>query len=146
MLRGEFLFSPRDRVELQTGYSIQNLKFRPLNLRWIFATRRTWWSSLTVNYNLDESELTNVSLDADWSPSDKWRVQFLGGYTGSGGLDQADIRITRDLHCMLAQLYYSNTTGEIRLGLGIKAFPSSTRTFGVTGTGQYFESNFGDAY
>ena len=146
IMRGEFLLSPRNRFELQSGYSIENSQFRPVNLRWVYATKRSWWSALTVNYDLDQSNLTNLSLDVDWTPLDKWRLQFLGGYSGYGGLDQADVRITRDLHCMLAQLSYSKATSEIRVGLGIKAFPSDTRTFGVGQSGRYFESNFGDTY
>ena len=146
IMRGELLLSPRNRLELQSGYSIENSRFRPLNLRWVFATRRSWWSAVTINYDLDQTDLTNLSLDVDWNPSDLWRIQFLGGYSGYGGLDQADIRVTRDLHCMLAQMSYSKATQEFRIGLGIKAFPSNTRTFGVGQRGQYFESNFGDTY
>lgn len=146
ILRSEWMLSPRNRIELQGGYSLELDQFRPLNLRWIYATTRTWWSALTVNYDVDNTDLTNVSVDVDWTPSDKWRVQFLGGYSSFGGFDQADIRVTRDLHCMVAQATYSNTTGEFRLGLGIKAFPSDTRTFGVGASGRYFESNFGDVY
>jgi len=146
ILRGEFLLSPRNRIELQGGYSVQLSRPRPLNLRWVYATERTWWSALTVNYNLERSELTNLSLDVDWWPSLLWRVQFLGGLSSFGGLDRADVRITRDLHCMLAQLAYVHATNEIRLGFGVKAFPSATRAFGVGARGQYFESNFGDVY
>ena len=146
ILRSEFMFSPRNRLELQGGYSVEAAQWRPINMRWIYATPRRWWSALTVNYDLDDSELTNVSMDIDYEPTDKWRVQFLGGYSSFGGFDQADFRITRDLHCMLASLTYIQSTGEIRLGLGIKAFPSATRTFGIGQRGQYFESNFGDQY
>lgn len=146
IFRGEFMLSPRNRVELQSGYSLQNSLWRPINLRWIFATQRTWWSAVTLNYDVDQTNLTNVSFDLDWTPDRKWRVQFLGGYTQYGGLDQADVRVTRDLHCMLAQISYSKTTGEVSVGLGIKAFPSATRTFGVGSRGQQFESNFGDTY
>ncbi|MGE5531736.1 MAG: hypothetical protein ACM3VW_06460 [Bacteroidota bacterium] len=146
LLRAEIMLSERNRIEAQGGYSVELAQWRPLNLRWIYATERNWWSAVTINYDLDQSDLTNISFDIDWLPSEKWRLQFLGGYSGSGGLDQADIRITRDLHCMLASLTYINSTNEIRFGLGIKAFPSDTRTFGVGGRGQYFESNFGDQY
>lgn len=146
ILRAEIMLSPRNRIELQSGYSVELTQWRPLNLRWIYATERAWWSAVTLNYDLDQTDLTDVSFDIDWLPAAKWRIQFLGGYSGFGGLDQADVRITRDLHCMLASLTYINQTREIRLGLGIKAFPSDTRTFGVGGRGQYFESNFGDQY
>ena len=47
---------------------------------------------------------------------------------------------------MLASFTYINSTREIRFGLGIKAFPGDTRSFGVGARGQYFESNFGDQY
>jgi len=147
VLRGEFMLSKRDRIEMQSGYSIQLSQLRPLDLRWIFATQRTWWSALTLNYNLDQTSLTDISLDMDWTPSPKWRVQFLSGFSDDfTTLNQADIRITRDLHCMLAQLTYSNSTHMIMFGLGIKAFPSNSQTFGIGSQGQYFESNYGDSY
>lgn len=146
ILRAEIMLTPRNRIEAQGGYSLELTQWRPVNLRWIYATQRTWWSAFTLNYDLDQHSLTDVSCDIDWLVSAKWRVQFLGGYSGFGGLDQADLRITRDLHCMLASFTYVHETGEIRFGLGIKAFPSDTRTFGVSGRGQQFESNFGDQY
>lgn len=146
LLRSEIMLGLRNRLELQTGYSVRQGQFRPFNLRWIFATEHSWWSALTVNYDIHRQELTNVSLDMDWTPSRKWRLQFLGGFSQYGGIDQADIRITRDLHCMIAQFSYSYTTGEIRFGLGIKAFPSETRAFGIGARGQYFESYFPDVY
>lgn len=146
LLRSEFLLSPRNRLEVQTGYSVENSQWRPLNLRWIFANRASWWSAVTFNYNLDQSEISRLTTEVDWSPSDQWRVQFLGGYSGYGGFDQADVKITRDLHCLAAQLTYTHATGELLFGLGIKAFPSNSRTFGVGGRGQFFESNFGDQY
>ena len=146
ILRAEILLSPRNRVELQGGYSVESSRARPLNLRWVYATASSWWSALTVNYDLDNSNLTNLSLDMDWTPLRDWRLQFLGGYSQFSGLNQADVRLTRDLHCMLAQLTYVYATSEIRVGLGIKAFPSATRTFGVGQRGQYFESNFNDVY
>jgi hypothetical protein len=146
ILRAEILLTPRNRVELQGGYSIESSRWRPINLRWVFATRRAWWSALTINYDLDQSDLTNVRLDLDWTPLPAWRLQFLGGYSSFTGLNQADVRLSRDLHCMIAQLTYVYATSEIRVGLGIKAFPSATRTFGVGRQGQYFESNFYDQY
>lgn len=144
ILRSEIMLSKRNRLEAQTGYSLDLDEWRPLNLRWVYATAETWWSAVTVNYSLDDTELTNISFDVDWNPSPKWRVQFIGGY--SGALDQADFKIIRDLHCMQASLTYIDSTKEIRFGLGIKAFPSDTRAFGVSGRGQQFESNFGDQY
>lgn len=146
ILRAEIMLTPRNRIELQGGYSVELSEWRPLNLRWVYATKRAWWSAVTVNYDLQQSDLTDVSFDIDWLASAKWRIQFLGGYSSFGGLDQADVRITRDLHCMLASLTYVHETGEVRLGLGIKAFPSDTRTFGVSSRGSAFESNFGDQY
>ncbi|MEI6503139.1 MAG: hypothetical protein WCP21_19185, partial [Armatimonadota bacterium] len=146
ILRAEVMLTPKNRLELQTGYSPELSEFRPLNLRWIYATPRAWWSAMTFNYDVKGGQLTDASFDIDWLPLDKWRVQFLGGYSNYGGLDQADFSITRDLHCMLASLTYITQTQEIRVGFGIKAFPSNTRTFGVGGSGQYFESNFSDQY
>ena len=146
IVRAEIMLTPRNRIEMQSGYSIELAQWRPINLRWVYATQRAWWSAVTVNYDLAATDLTDVSFDIDWLPAAKWRLQLLAGYSGAGGLDQADVRVTRDLHCMLATLSYAWETREIRFGLGIKAFPSDTRTFGVGGRGQYFESNFSDQY
>ena len=33
---------------------------RPLNLRWVYATASSWWSALTVNYDLDNSNLVDI--------------------------------------------------------------------------------------
>jgi hypothetical protein len=146
IFRSELMLSPSNRLELQSGYSIELSEWRPLNVRWLFARQQQWYSAVTVNYDLTKSELSNVSFDMDWTVNDLWRVQFLGGYSNYGGFDQADIQILRDLHCMVASFVYRKSTGEFRIGLGIKAFPADSRTFGVGDRGQYFESNFGDSY
>jgi hypothetical protein len=146
IFRSEYMLSTHNRLEVQSGYSFELSQWRPLNVRWLYARQQHWYSALTVNYDLKQSDLSNVSLDFDWTVNDLWRVQFLGGYSNHGGLDQADIQIQRDLHCMVASLVYRKSTGEFRIGLGIKAFPSDSRTFGIGDRGQYFESNFGDAY
>ena len=146
LLRSEIMLAERSRLELQTGYSLQNDQWRPLNARWIVAADRNLWASLSANYNIDQHELSNVGLDLDWSPHWQWRLRFLGGYSSFGGFDQAEISIERDLHCMVGAVSYNKSTREFRLGLGIKAFPGDTRTFGIGAGGARFESTFGDIY
>jgi hypothetical protein len=68
------------------------------------------------------------------------------GYNNSGGIDQANIRLSRDLHCLVAVGTYNYTTGEYTFNLGIKAFPSAAETFGIGRTGAAFESYFGERY
>lgn len=146
VMRSELMLTPRNRLEMQGGYSLETAAWRPINLRWIYATAHAWYSALSVNYDLEDSELTRLSADVDWSPSALWRVQFLGGYGSYSGVDQADFRITRDLHCLVAQATYIYASREFQIGLGIKAFPSETRTFGIGGTGGAFDSGFSDQY
>lgn len=146
IVASELMLSRNNRLEMQGGYSVELSQWRPLNLRWLYAHGESWYHELGINYDLERSELARVVTDIDWSPNQLWRFQFLGGYSTYGGIDQADFKITRDLHCLAAQVTYTYATNEVLIGIGIKAFESPSRTFGIGAGGGYFDSDFGDQY
>jgi len=47
---------------------------------------------------------------------------------------------------MLASVTYDKELNEFRINVGIKAFPSNERQFGVGAGGPRFESTFGQYY
>ena len=55
----------------------------------------------------------------------------------------ADVRVTRDLHCMIATATYSMSLREFRIDLGLKAFPTSPGPLGVGRLGSQFQSGAG---
>ncbi len=146
IVASELMLSRNNRLEMQGGYSVELSQWRPLNLRWLYAHGESWYHELGINYDMERSELSRVVADIDWSPNRLWRFQFLGGYSTYGGIDQADFKITRDLHCLAAQVTYTYATNEVLIGIGIKAFESPGRTFGIGAGGGYFDSDFGDQY
>jgi hypothetical protein len=146
IVASELMLSRNSRLEMQGGYSVELSQWRPLNLRWLYARGESWYHEVGVNYDLDNGELSRFVTDVDWSPSRLWRLQFQGEYSTYGGVEQADFKISRDLHCLAAQVTYSYATNEFLIGIGIKAFESPGRTFGVGSSGGYFDSGFGDQY
>ena len=72
---------------------------------------------------------------------------MLAAYSGyTHKLDQLEVQLLRDLHCMLASVSYNKALDEFRVNFGIKAFPSSERAFGMGAGGARFESTFGEMY
>lgn len=142
----EFMLAKSSRLELQGGYSIERGEWRPLNARWLRATP-SWYSALTAYYDLPDSKLTRATTEITWRISDLWQIDLLAGYTGyTHQLDQLDFQLYRDLHCMSASVSYNKELSEFRVNLGIKAFPSNERVFGVGAGGAQFESNFSQYY
>ncbi|MCX7600282.1 MAG: hypothetical protein N2512_15655 [Armatimonadetes bacterium] len=131
---------------LQTAYSIEQARWWPLVLR-LTTARPSLYLDLSASYDLDRSKLSVVTADADWRIGRWWRLEFVGSYSGwTGRLDQADVRLTRDLHCLVAQLTWSKWPRQLYFTIGIKAFPSETRMLGVGATGAYLPGTPGEYY
>lgn len=142
----ELRSSERSYWRLQTAYSIERSRWWPLVLRYTTA-RRGLYLDLSTRYDVDQSRLATVTADADWRIGRWWRVEFVGSYSGwTRQLDQAQVRITRDLHCLVAQLTYSKWPRELSFAIGIKAFPAPTRSLGIGATGAYLPSLPGQYY
>jgi len=72
---------------------------------------------------------------------------MIAGYSGTNKeIDQLEFNLLRDLHCMIGSVSYNKELSEFRINIGIKAFPSDDRQFGMGGGGARFESTFGDYY
>ncbi len=144
--RGQFMLAPDSRLELQTSYSLDRSEWRPVNARWLRATDN-WYSAITSYYDLDESKLTRATSEINWRVNKLWHIDVLAGYSGyTHKLDQFEVQVLRDLHCMLASVTYDKELNEFRINVGIKAFPSNERQFGVGAGGPRFESTFGQYY
>lgn len=138
--------SPSWYWRLQTAYSIEQARWWPLVLR-LTTARPSLYLDLSASYDLDRGELSVVTADTDWRIGRWWRLEFVGSYSGwTGRLDQADVRLTRDLHCLVAQLTWSKWPRELYFAIGIKAFPSETRMLGVGATGAYLPATPGGYY
>lgn len=145
-LRAAFLFGAQNRIELQSGYSLERAMWRPLNLRWLRGTD-DWYSALTTYYDLDRDELTRASTEINWRVNDLWYIALQAGYDGyQDEFDQLDVKLVRELHCMRASLTYNKELNEFRFNIGIKAFPSDQRPLSVGSGGSQFESTFSPSY
>ena len=123
-LRGWYNAGERDRIELVSGYSLDDSTWRPMQVRWTHAAPWEIYLALSSTYDIDAGELNSANLEFDWRIDDRWQVAGLAAYTGyQGEISDYSLRITRDLHCWLASLTYDSDYDEIRLNLGIKAFP-----------------------
>ncbi len=141
LLRAEYMPSSESKFDLQSGYSLEYSRWRPLSLRFHQVHLPRFYLTLGTEYDLEDSELRRATMEVDWQLHRKWRVELLTGYTGyRNKFDTLDIEITRDLHCWIASLTYSKQLDEIRLNLGIKAFPSPERTLGIGRRGARFQS------
>lgn len=123
-LRGWYNASDRDRIELVSGYSLDDSTWRPVQVRWTHAAPWEIYLALSSTYDIDAGELNSANVEFDWRIDDRWQFAGLAAYTGyQGEISDYSLRITRDLHCWLASLTYDSDYDEIRLNLGIKAFP-----------------------
>ncbi len=144
--RGQFMLARDSRLELQTSYSILRSQWRPITARWLRASTG-WYSALTAYYDLDQNKLRRASSEINWRLSDQWNLDIAAGYSGyTHKLDQLEIQVLRDLHCMITSVTYNKELNEFRFNIGIKAFPSDERQFGVGAGGAQFESTFGQYY
>ncbi len=145
-LRGWLAASSTDRIEMVAGYALEQDLWRPVQVRWVHATPWDVYLALSSRYDIDGDQLTDADLEFDWRLDPRWRLEGIATYSGyRGELDQLNLRITRDLHCWLAALTYDMASDEIRLNLGIKAFPFEDQdwTVGERGArlgsyGQYY--------
>ncbi len=147
LLRYEVMTAASSKVQLQAGYSLSRSQWRPASIRWITAARDRYYMALVANYDIERSQLTRATMDLDWRWHKWWRIQLLTGYSGySHELDNISVQLTRDLHCWVASLAYDKQMKELRLNLGLKAFPSNERMLGVGRSGARFESSMGQYY
>ncbi|MGC9319318.1 MAG: hypothetical protein ACP5KN_14895, partial [Armatimonadota bacterium] len=127
-LRGWANASERDRLELVAGYSLDRAMWRPLQVRWTHAVPWDLYLALSSRYDLDDEKLTDADLEFDWRIDSRWRLEGLTTYSGyREELDEMNLRLTRDLHCWQASVTYNMELDEIRVNLGIKAFPFEAR-------------------
>ena len=145
-MQTQWMMARDNRLELQTGYSIRSDMWRPLNLRWLRASPN-WYSAMTAYYDLDDARLSRATTEINWRLSRWWNFDIIAGYSGTNKeIDQLEFNLLRDLHCMIGSVSYNKELSEFRINIGIKAFPSDERQFGVGGGGARFESTFGDYY
>lgn len=145
-LRGWYNASERDRVEIVSGYSLDDSTWRPVQVRWTHAAPWEIYLALSSTYDIDEGSLDSADLEFDWRIDDLWQFAGLTTYSGyQGDLDDLSLRITRDLHCWLASLTYDSTYDEIRLNLGIKAFPFEAQDWTI-GRGGARQGSFQQYY
>jgi hypothetical protein len=145
-LRGWFNASERDRLEIVSGFSLDDSIWRPVQLRWTHATPWKLYLALSSTYDLDEGNLDSADLEFDWRIDDRWQFAGLTTYSGyQGDLQDLSLRLTRDLHCWLATLSYDTDYDELRLNLGIKAFPFEAQDWTV-GRGGARQGSFQQYY
>lgn len=147
LLRTEYMPSASSKLELQSGYSLERARWRPLSLRWRQVKPDRFFLTLSTDYDLDRSELTRATMELDWRWHRLWRIELLTGYSGySKDFSIFDIQLTRDLHCLVASVAYSQGLDEFRFNLGIKAFPSPERILGIGRSGARFQSGPGQYF
>lgn len=145
-LQAELRSSRRSYWRIQGAYSFERSEWWPLLLRYTTASTPVYLD-LTARYDIERSKLASVTVDMDWQMGSWWRMEFVGSYSGfTSRIDQADIRLTRDLHCLIAQLTYSKWPNELSFAIGIKAFPAVSRTLGIGATGAYLPGSAGEYY
>ena len=132
------------KLSVQGGYSLDQAQWRPLQLQWLKVVQNSRYLSLSSQYDLAKRQLSRVDMELDYRLTPKWRLNVLSGYNGvTKTLDFADLRVTRDLHCLIATATYSMSLREFRIDIGIKAFPTSPGPLGVGRLGSQFQSGAG---
>lgn len=145
-LRGWYNASERDRLELVSGYSLDDSTWRPVQVRWTHAAPWKLYLALSSTYDIDDGKLDSADLEFDWRIDDRWQFAGLTTYSGyQGDLDDLSLRLTRDLHCWLATLTWDSDYDELRLNLGIKAFPFEAQDWTV-GRGGARQGSFQQYY
>ncbi|MGI5817446.1 MAG: hypothetical protein ACOX9R_05050 [Armatimonadota bacterium] len=145
-LRGWLNASDRNRLELVSGYALNDSTWRPLQLRWTHAAPWDVYLALSSSYDIDDGSLSSADLEFDWRIDDRWQFAGLTRYSGyQDRLSDLSLRVTRDLHCWIASLTYDSTYDELRLNLGIKAFPFEEQDWTV-GRGGARQGSFQQYY
>jgi hypothetical protein len=103
--------------------------------------------NLAARFNPSTGQLGRVNTYLNWQLSDKWAIEWLGGYNGiTKDLDFSQVRVTRDLHCFQAYLTADKFRREVRLDIALKAFPLFDTRFGVGGQGQLLSPSVGEIF
>lgn len=146
-LRAYWAITDRDRIEVSAGRAFEEGIWRPIRARWIHAGTNPTYLALSSYYDLARGQLSNAEVELDWRLGSKWRIEALGSYSGyTNDFDQLNLRLTRDLHCWVASLTYNLALNELRLNLGIKAFPSEDQAWSLGGGGQRLGSYYQSYY
>jgi hypothetical protein len=161
LLRANFLFSPQTSLTLSTAYNVENSQLQPLLVRYSHRPQgdkgTTTYSpgegpsrfSLESSLRFDpkQGKFNTLLTRLNWPISSQWRLESVSGYNGVlNKFNYNDLRLTKDLHCFLATVTYSQQRQELRFNLMIKAFPITDRYFGVSSYGQQFGTGLGELY
>jgi len=114
-----------------------------MDARWQELRLRSWLTALrqdrvalSSRYDTEGGGLSDADLEFDRRIDPRWRLEGIATYSGyRSELDQLNLRITRDLHCWLASVTYNMEADELRLNLGIKAFPFEDQDWTVGNRG-----------
>ncbi len=131
--RVEYMTSRSSKLDLQAAFDLNEVQWRPLNARWAFVHPDQLSITLGSLYDLNDGQLTQGTIDFDWRVDPKTRLELLTRYSGyTEKFDQLETRLTRDLHCFVGSVSYNKLTDDIRVSIGLKAFPSIQTDFGTT--------------
>jgi hypothetical protein len=146
-VHGQFMTGERSELDIQGGYSLDLAQWLPVVAKWTKVVPDTRYLCLSAQYAPIYGRLAQGSLEMDYVLTPKWRFNMLTSYNGlTKQLDYADLRLVRDLHCLVAVASYSKATHEFRIDIGLKAFPSYAGPFGVGSSGAKFEGASGQYF
>jgi len=129
------------------GYSLERSVWRPLVARVEHFEPNGLTFGLSSHYDVERRELGRVRAELDWQIGDKWRLESLLGYNPLvSKFDFADVRLTRDLHCWVASVTYSQQQRLLLFNVGIKAFPMAAPPLGLGIHGEGFDTTPGQYY
>ncbi|MFQ6133688.1 MAG: hypothetical protein ACE5R4_16725 [Armatimonadota bacterium] len=129
------------------GYSLDRSVWRPLVARVEHYDPNGLTFGISSRYDIERSELGRVRAEIDLPIGDKWRIESLLGYNPlRREFDFADVRLTRDLHCWVASVTYSQQQQLLLFNLGVKAFPVSRPPLGLGTRGEMFDTTPGQYY
>ncbi len=129
------------------GYSIERQQWRPLVGRVEHYSPGGLSFGLSSRYDIERAEFGSVRAEVDWPLGRKWHIESLLGYNPqTRKFDFADVRVTRDLHCWIASVTWSQQQQLLMLNVGIKAFPFAPAPLGLGTRGQGFDTTPGQYY
>jgi len=148
LLRANFQFSPKTALSLSSAYGMEDARLRTVTARYSRQGEPGRFSfDSSLRYEPRLGKISTVRSQLDWPISSQWRLEAVSGYNGiRKRLDYNDLRLTRDLHCFVASLAYSQQRKEMRFNFMIKAFPILDRYFGVGASGQQLGTGMGAIY
>jgi len=113
-------------VEVNAGLDHENGKVETAGFD-LTIKKQKWDLWLTNRYRQDRSTVSAATLKWDIHP--KWDIALYGRYNSEDGeLEEQEYRLTRDLHCWLADFIYNRREEEETFWLVMKltAFPEET--------------------